>query len=151
MIYVAVIILVIIVFVILLFVGLVWSFAHTNSSESNINSLESFLGFDLRGKYTVIEYSSNRLHPDRPLSIMISLTGKDFKAVRYFLDNLELSTTERHSNDGKIRYTSGWNRVANTFTKSHSAMYVEGGYKFFVASLEINCDNFMLGYKESGF
>ena len=150
MVYVAVIVLVIVVFVILLFVGLAWSFAHTNSSESNINSLESFLGFDLRGKYTVIEYSSNRLHPDRPLSIMISLSGKDFKAVRYFLDSVELSTTERHSNDGKIRYTGGWNRVANTFTKSHSASYVEGGYTFFVASLEINCDDNTLRYKETG-
>lgn len=150
MIYVAVAILVLIVFVILLFVGLTWSFAYTNSSESNINSLESFLGFDLKGKYTVIEYTSNRLHPDSPLSIMISLSSKDFKAVRNFLDNVELSTTERHSNDGKIRYTGGWNRVANNFTKSHSAMYVEGGYTFFVASLEINCDDNTLRYKETG-
>lgn len=150
MIYIAVAILVIIVFVILLFFGLAWSVAQTNSSESNIYRLESFLGFDLKGKYTFIDYSSNRLHPDRPLSVMISLSGKDFKAVRNFLDNVELSTTERHSDDGKIRYLGGWNRVANTFTKSHSASYVEGGYTFFVASLEINCDDNTLRYKETG-
>ena len=151
MIYIAVAILVVIVFVILLFFGLAWSFAQINSSESNINSLESFLGFDLNGKYTVIDFSYNRLHPDRPLSVMISLSGKDFKAVRNFLDNVELSTTERHSNDGKIRYTGCWNRVANTFTKSHSALYVEGGYTFFVASMEIHCDDNTLRYKETGF
>lgn len=150
MIYVAVAILVIIVFVILLFVGLAWSFAHSNSSESNINSLESFLGFNLKGKYTVIDYSYNRLHPDRPLNIMISLSGKDFKTVRNFLANVELSINERHSNDGKIRYTGGWSKVANTFTKSHAASYVEGDYTFFVASLEINCDDNTLRYKETG-
>lgn len=146
----AVAILVIIVFVILLIFGLAWSLAQTNSSESNIYSLESFLGFDLNGKYTVINHSYNRLHPDRPLSIMISLSDKDFKAVRNFLDYVELSTTDRHSNDGKIRYIGGWNRVVNTFTKSHSASYVEGGYTFFVASLEIYCVDNTLRYKETG-
>lgn len=151
MVYVIVIILVVIAFLLLIFFGIVWSVAYTNSPESNVKSLKSFLGFDFKSQYNVISYISNGFHPDSPVKIAISLSDTDFGEVKCFIDTVELSAAEKISNDGKVRYIDAWRREGNIYVKIHSATDVVHNRLFFVASLEINCDNNTLKYEETGF
>ena len=125
--------------------------ASIDLPETAVNSINSFLGFSIKGDYKVIEHSSQSRHPDRPVKTTIYLPNPDFELVKDHLATIELNTTVSESRDGKIKYRDGWDKRGNSFTKFHTASYVDSGMLFFAASVTINCDTNTLTYQETGF
>ena len=150
MIYFIVFVLVIIIVLTPKFFGVLGGLNSSNPHDYHLGSIKSFLGYNFKGEYNIIEFHSNEFHPDHPVKISILLSDKDFDQVKMYLQTIDLKTTETRSRDGKVSYMDSWVKEANIYTKSHEAFYVDSGYTFFIASLEIDCDNSELRFSETG-
>ena len=151
MVYVIIIVLAIIILLVLIFFGALWGLSSAHSPDSRVGSLKSFLGYDFKGEYNIVEFHSQPFHPDKPLRIAITLSDEDFDKVKMYLQTLEFKTTENRSEDGSVLCRVSWVSTSNIYTKRYSASYVDSGIPFFTASLEIDCDNNVLRYRETGF
>jgi len=151
MVYVVVIVLAIIFLLALIFFGVIRGLSSGNSPDSQVGSLKSFLGYDFKGEYNIVESHSQPFHPDQPMRITITLSGKDFDKVKIYLQTIELTTTETHSGDGRVLYRVSWVKASNIYTKSYTALYIDTSLPFFSAKLEIDCDNNVLRYRETRF
>jgi len=149
--YVIVIVLTIIILVALIFFGALWGLSSANSPDSQVGCLKSFLGYDFKGGYNIVEFHSQPFHPDQPMRIAITLSDEEFDKVKMYLQTLDLKTTETHSGDGRVLYRVSWIKASNIFTKSHTALYIDTSLSFFNATLEIDCGNNVLRYRETGF
>ena len=118
--------------------------------DYHIKSIKSFLGYDFKGEYKILKYHSKEFHPDHPVKISISLSDNDFDQVKMYLQKLELKTTETLSADGNVSYKDSWSKETNIYMKSHEASYVDSGYPFYIAMLEIDCEKNTLRYSETG-
>lgn len=140
-----------IVLLALIFFGALWGLSSANSPDSRVGSLKSFLGYDFKGEYNIVESHSQPFHPDQPMRITISLSDEEFDKVKMYLQTLEFKTTENRSEDGSVLYRVGWGSASNSYTKSHTAFHIDSDVPFFNATLEVDCDNNVLRYRETGF
>lgn len=151
MVYVIVIVLAIIILLVLIFFGALWGLSSAHSPDSRVGSLKSFLGYDFKGEYNIVESHSQPFHPDQPMRIAITLSDEQFDKVKMYLQTLEFKTTETHSSDGRVLYRVSWIKASNIFTKSHTALYIDTSLPFFNATLEIDCNSNVLRYRETRF
>lgn len=149
MVYVIVIVLAIIILLALIFFGALWGLSSANSPDSRVDSLKSFLGYDFKGEYNIVEFHSQPFHPDKPMRIAITLSDEQLDKVKIYLQTLEFKITENRSKDGSVLYRVSWVSASNIYRKIYSASYVDSGFPFFTASLEIDYNNKTLRYNET--